>query len=1460
VRLITNPRHPLVARTAEPPINFLLESDTVDLSVSEAMSTDPAASEQGWQNGGLAPDGYPREDSVSTPGITSRKLTPIGSNDPTPLTDYFASNPVDAEPRHRKGPGSIVASLSSRRSSPANSGHVLPPGNISIPDVAVLSPMSERPTPQRETSQMTAESSDSAATIRPTHPASAPLGRPRPAYPNQSFSALQGFQYPHRNHPPTLRQRSSHPSQILTFSSAIASLHQTGARTAGNSPAVTPGNGLFSPAVAPPAHEDWESPDTPGTYASPFLHFTHRQAPKETHVADVDVDPISGRKIINHYEIIDELGRGTHGKVKLGRDIKTQHTHVAIKIVERYSKRRRLGKLGNAEDKVKKEVAILKKARHPNVVALLEVIDDPNRKKVYIVLEWVERGEITWRVKAPKEIAIVEARRYESGKREKVDPEWDAEDDAVTLEAQRRLRRQKRVLIRTARKMRQEALDNPHTWSHEMGDDFSDDSDDDRLSRVSTTTAGSISSEVDMQKLMAAAGRRISRTASPLPPIPQKQESGAFLTLTEERPYEEPDMMLSSSPVQMQDTLSHKSLDGTMYGAYDFSSGEASRVPSVTSLHSSAKSSRQNTGDLAQIANEVLESDLNPELEYVPCMSMQNVRVAFRDTLLGLQYLHYQGIVHRDIKPPNLLQTIDNRVKISDFGVSYLGRPLHDEEAPEELSEGEARDLDDEAKELAKTVGTPAFFAPELCITDPMDDPPPVTKAIDVWALGITLFCMLYARTPFVDNEFVVMRQIADEDIYIPRKRLLPINTKSQSRPSSHGRIFPPAGSGKRHEFDLSYEPIDDDLYDLLQRLLIKNPSKRITLEEVRHHPWVLADLPNKMAWLEETDSNRESQGKKIEVSNEDMNTAVVPIQWVERVRSGIKRVGERLGFGNVLQGRSRSGSNVGIPGMHSGPPSTSSSSSTISQDARRSSLRGDESIFSALKASREGEHPLSRSVTASPETDKHSTGFFDHEILRPESMDAVLSEERSPTSSPRPPPPERSRTITSTSGSVRTVKQGDVNGNLARESPPTSPGLPGTPLALDSPGGSHLGGLLGGAGRRILKTVRERSAARSQPADLRGRSSIRGASTESLDPHGEPSIAVSQTSVAGHVDLPESLRVITPGSANNSRRGSPVSSRAGSVVSGSPRLLRPNFGVFSRQSSTTSLRSEARSSMSQHGSDGTPVKPMPRSLVNESSAEDWQRADDERVRRLIREGESEGLSTHDSNGRPQVSLLGRRCPPSPDDNEIQWRRPSAADNSQPMSSQETSPTGHASQLPSLVSSSSDFGSAVSMSVSNPSIPSVISEASSLDHVESGLGAKDSDSTLNGFASTKPTFRTEFIEDEEGYSPDRDETALDSDNDDDYEDESSSDSDGGLVMRRRRSGGGKQLHHSNSSSSPRTGSLAAALEAAHSKQRRGTGLSRGSKRSSRSGSNNTMKKVRTRDSEDERGRQDIQEE
>ncbi|KAK0270135.1 hypothetical protein LTR35_014383 [Friedmanniomyces endolithicus] len=1350
----------------------------------------------------------------------------------------------------------------------------------------------ERPTPHSHVSSLSIESSDSVATITAatSTPASSTSQR-RPAFPNQSYAALHSQQYPVRHHPaPVLRQRSSHPGQILTFTSALASLHQTGSRTVGNSPAVTPGAGLYTPTATPPT-EDYESPETPGTYASPFLHFTQRQAPKETHVADVDVDPVSGRKLINHYEIMDELGRGTHGKVKLGRDLHTEDTHVAIKIVERYSKRRKLGKLVSAaEDKVKKEVAILKKVRHPNIVALLEVIDDPTRKKVYIVLEYVHRGEIHWRTHTSKEIAMVEARRYERERSGRHDARAVAESEALVLEAQRRLakerRRQARAHRDMIRRMGQED-DDSHNFSLETGgDDVSDESEEDRLSRMSTSTTY----DTTPARLFSD-GRRASRAYSPLPP-----RSLVSSPIAEGQPEFSP---LASEPAAISPTVGTQEnastynarLAGSMYGPYAMNSADSSRSNSMANSEDHI-----DPVELSHLAKDIMDSEIFPELTYAPVLTLQETRVAFRDTLLGLQYLHYQGIVHRDIKPPNLLQTFDHRVKISDFGVSYLGRPMEEGEASEDVSEHEALDFD-EAKELAKTVGTPAFYAPELCIAEPGDDPLPVTKAIDVWALGITLFCMLFARTPFVDSEFVVMRQIADEEMYIPRKRLVPVSDKPASRPSSHGRAFPPRLVGRRGEYDIVYEEIDDDLYDLLKRLLTKDPRRRITLEEVRHHPWLVADLPNKVKWLEETDTGRQSHGKKIEVSNEDVKTAVIPLQFLDRVRSGIKKVTDRLGFGSGRQsaGRGRTGSSAGLGGTSSNTASpaasASSSSSTLNRDQRRQSLHGaaGEDIYSALRASRQGErqgeHPLSRSVAASPEIESQ-TGFFDRTTPEDEKGSLVTPLKLTPSPS-RPHMPERSRTYMSTADSIRTLKQADVS--RGRESPPPSPGLPGTPIALEPPGGNALSAIFGsGAARRALKGLRERSVARGGDVGIMTKD---GESATLMDAHGEPTLALSPTSAEGHVNLPQALQEMAAidsypnsiqnsrhNSRQNSRQTSPVASRSHSVVSLARDHLQPRptpSGRLSRNSSGASIKSINVADLNRSTARSQPQ------TINESSAEDWQRANAERVRKLIREDQEDVE-------RPPSSFDDRTCPPSPDDHTAQQqqqqqrrrsRQVSFPNSSNPVSPHETSPTSHhLTQLPpAMVSSSSDFGSAVSMSMSNPSIPSVISEASSVDPADrepledEDLAEKrnvSSDDTLNpdpdpGLEEVMPMHEG-FLAGREERQQQRLHHAYETEDDDDDDDmyDSSSDSDGGLVMTRRRS----KTAAAPPSLSTSGDLLAAALErpanpgvGVGGKERR---MSARSKKSSRSGSTHTVKKVRTRDSGEEwrRGALEISEE
>ena len=85
---------------------------------------------------------------------------------------------------------------------------------------------------------------------------------------------------------------------------------------------------------------------------------------------------------------------------------------------------------------------------------------------------------------------------------------------------------------------------------------------------------------------------------------------------------------------------------------------------------------------------------MDPENNYGEKLDPDLARSYLRDIVKGLEYLHFQKIIHQDIKPENLLVTSDGRVKISDFGVS---RAL----------------LDDEEK-LQQTEGTPAFQAPEI--------------------------------------------------------------------------------------------------------------------------------------------------------------------------------------------------------------------------------------------------------------------------------------------------------------------------------------------------------------------------------------------------------------------------------------------------------------------------------------------------------------------------------------------------------------------------------------------------------------------------------------------------------------------------------------------------------------------------------------------------------------------------
>ena len=161
--------------------------------------------------------------------------------------------------------------------------------------------------------------------------------------------------------------------------------------------------------------------------------------------------------------------------------------------------------------------------------------------------------------------------------------------------------------------------------------------------------------------------------------------------------------------------------------------------------------------------------------------------------LSALNDLHRRGIVHRDVKPENLLLTNSggSEAKICDFGIARLLLDECDSESCSSDDEG----VSPGRRRAYSRVGSDLYAAPEVCLGDGYG------TAVDMYSLGVTLYVLLYGFPPIFD-----------------------LQDDGEAGVTFH---------------DNQWSPISDDAKDLIRQMLEAEPEQRITAERALDSPWI---------------------------------------------------------------------------------------------------------------------------------------------------------------------------------------------------------------------------------------------------------------------------------------------------------------------------------------------------------------------------------------------------------------------------------------------------------------------------------------------------------------------------------------------------------------------------------------------------------------------------------------------
>lgn len=142
--------------------------------------------------------------------------------------------------------------------------------------------------------------------------------------------------------------------------------------------------------------------------------------------------------------------------------------------------------------------------------------------------------------------------------------------------------------------------------------------------------------------------------------------------------------------------------------------------------------------NIAYIVMELVNGkSLYEHLQNKAKFELAEIGEIIRQLLDGLGYAHAQGVVHRDVKPSNILINDDGRIKISDFGIAHLDSSS--------------------LTQVGEIMGSPGYMSPEQFTGDEPD------ARTDIYAAGVIAYELLANRKPFIGSNVEIMRQVISD-------------------------------------------------------------------------------------------------------------------------------------------------------------------------------------------------------------------------------------------------------------------------------------------------------------------------------------------------------------------------------------------------------------------------------------------------------------------------------------------------------------------------------------------------------------------------------------------------------------------------------------------------------------------------------------------------------------------------